>query len=195
MNDDLNIIWGPIRAIFEQSFTFGIIKQIVALAGIDITLLSDIRPVDGRGALLTFIDSLLKNMEQERKRQFVTICTEEILRRNEYVLTTLNNYLSRLGWIYYENNIIPVNIFDPSELPELPKEAHTDLIKAAIRLRDGDLSGAISAACGAVDSVTAKIYNEYGLGNPKDASFQEGVNRSFEAKKIIVNLRLLQNTS
>jgi hypothetical protein len=40
------------------------------------------------------------------------------------------------------------------------------------------LSGALSAACGAVDAVTTKIYAEKQLGDPGDASFQEKVKRS-----------------
>jgi hypothetical protein len=186
MNDDLNIIWGPIRVIFEKHFWFSVIKQIVALAGFDITLLSHLQPMKGntgasRGEMLTFIDSFIKDMEQERKRQFIIICTEEILRQKPDVLSELNSYLSRLGWVYHESYIIPIDIFDPGELPELPNEAHTDLIKAATRLRDGDLSGAISAACAAIDSVTGKIYSEKELGDIGNASFQERVNKSLRA--------------
>lgn len=49
-------------------------------------------------------------------------------------------------------------MLDISEIPELPEEAHTNLLKAATRFRNGDLSGALAAACGAVDAVTNKIY-------------------------------------
>ena len=53
-------------------------------------------------------------------------------------------------------------------------------MKAATRLRDGDLSGAVSAACAAVDAVTSKVYETKGLGDPGKASFQEKVSRSLE---------------
>src|ERR1700686_4254909 len=58
-------------------------------------------------------------------------------------------------------------------------------IKAAQRFRDGDLSGAISAACGAVDTVTSSVYRAAGLGDPGKASFQERCTRSLEARKVI----------
>jgi hypothetical protein len=70
-------------------------------------------------------------------------------------------------------------VLDPSELPELPKEAHEDLLKAVTRFRDGDLSGALAAACGAVDVVTTKIYTQKSLGDPEEASFQQKVKQAF----------------
>ena len=42
-------------------------------------------------------------------------------------------------------------------------------------MRDGDYSGAISSACGAIDAVTAEIYTQKGWGKPGKASFQERV--------------------
>jgi len=77
-----------------------------------------------------------------------------------------------------EGRIVQVGVLDISELPELSGEAHEDLLKAAIRLRDGDLSGAISAACGAVDTLTTRIYAEKQLGDSGSPSFQEKVKKS-----------------
>lgn len=52
------------------------------------------------------------------------------------------------------------------------------MVKAATKFRDGDLSGAISSACVAVDSVTANVYQVKNLGDPKSTSFQERCNKS-----------------
>ena len=60
-------------------------------------------------------------------------------------------------------------------------KAHEDIQKAASRLRDGDLSGSLSASCGALDSVTGAIYQEFGLGDHQNASFQERIKRSLKA--------------
>jgi len=59
------------------------------------------------------------------------------------------------------------------------------MVKAAQRFRDGDLSGAVSAACGAVDSVTTKVYFEQNLGDPGSASFQERCKRAVSARGVI----------
>jgi hypothetical protein len=61
-------------------------------------------------------------------------------------------------------------------------------VKAAQRLRDGDLTGAISAACGAVDSATVRIYELQGLGDPGLASFQERCKRAVEVTGVIPRL-------
>ncbi len=76
---------------------------------------------------------------------------------------------------------MPVEIFDVAELDDIPEEAHADIMKAASRMRDGDLSGSLSAACGALDSVTSAIYNAHNFGDPGKSSFQERVKKSIDA--------------
>ena len=72
-----------------------------------------------------------------------------MLRRQPQVEPNLRESLERLGWTLHEGNLVEVAVFDISDLPELPPDAHGDLLKAATRLRDGDLSGAVSAASAA----------------------------------------------
>jgi len=83
------------------------------------------------------------------------------------------------------NAVIPIEILDVTTLGELPSKSHADLTKAAQRLRDGDLSGAISSACSALDSVTSLIYTSAQIGDPTKASFQERCKRSLEAKGVV----------
>ena len=84
---------------------------------------------------------------------------------------------------------MPIEIFDISELKEIPDQAHEDIQKAASRLRDGDLSGSLSASCGALDSVTGEIYQEYDLGDHQKASFQERIKKSLNAINANNNLK------
>ncbi|MBU2568939.1 MAG: hypothetical protein KJ725_02685 [Gammaproteobacteria bacterium] len=94
----------------------------------------------------------------------------------------LKNYLSRFGWQCIDNKIIPIEILDSVDLTELDPLAREDLVKASTKFRDGDLSGAISSACAAIDSVTANVYQKKeGLGSVSDSSFQERCNKSLEA--------------
>jgi hypothetical protein len=127
-------------------------------------------------------------MPEDEKTRFLTIATEEVLRRRPSTSDVLKDFLSRLGWTVYNGTLIPLEILDLSELPELIKEARPDLAKASQRLRDGDLSGAISAACGAVDATTNMIYRQKDLGNPGEASFQERVANSLKRHGTIANL-------
>lgn len=79
-------------------------------------------------------------------------------------------------------------VLDPDDLPELPDASHQDLRKAAQRFRDGDLTGALSAACGAVDAATSQVYEEHHLGDPGKASFQERCKRAMTARGVVPEL-------
>lgn len=74
-----------------------------------------------------------------------------------------------------------MDVLDISELPELPPDARGELLKAAKRLRDGDLSGTVSAGSAAVDAVTSRIYQIKNLGDAGSASFQERIAKSLKA--------------
>lgn len=77
-----------------------------------------------------------------------------------------------MGWQFADGILIPIELLDVAELAELPDAARTDLVKAAARLRDGGLSGALAVACAAADPVTAAVYATRGLGPRQQDSFQ-----------------------
>jgi hypothetical protein len=134
-----------------------------------------------KNALISAVDQMYESMGVADRRRFLTVATEELLSEKPELQVLLEKYFARVGWKLQGGALVPVDVFDVGELAELPEGAHTDLMKAAVRLRDGDLSGAISAACGAVDSVTSELYSEHGLGNPTDDSFQKRIVRSLDA--------------
>jgi hypothetical protein len=63
--------------------------------------------------------------------------------------------VSRLGPL--EHHLIPLNLFDTAELANALDLPRVDLARAAQRFRDGDLGGAIAAACGAADSAVTVV--------------------------------------
>lgn len=186
--------WSALRAILENNFRFNDIKQIVGLGGLDLTHLMQFesKPNGGssRGQLMTGIDKELSTFDDVNKQHFVSIVTEEILQRKPEIEEQLSQYLSRLGWTVVSGVIIPLQLFDPHELAELPLGPREELLKAAQRFRDGDLSGAISAACGAVDHVTTRIYSDQNLGDPSKATFQERSRKASMACGAISELEL-----
>jgi hypothetical protein len=169
-----SIIWGIIRSFLRENVKFTTTKVILSYAGAD-TVTS---PTFDRDSLLDNTTRQFREMKPPEQEQFLRIVTEEILLRFPEMEPSLRYYLERLGWTLYEGKIVQFDVFDISELPELPEEAHTDLLKAATRFRDGDLSGALAAACGAVDAVTINIYAHKSLGDPGNASFQEKVTKA-----------------
>ncbi|HBP1920405.1 hypothetical protein HWN49_16230 [Pseudomonas aeruginosa] len=186
--------WGAIRpSLADHSFYD--IKTIVGLSGLDVGQLSHLVQVSGgmsggatKGQLMTAIDSAFGNMDVQDRLNFVTFVTEELLRRNPGVQEQLEEHLSRHGWGVVDNCLVLLELFDPTGLAQLLDAPRTDLLKAAQRFRDGDLSGAISAACGAVDTVTSAIYSECSLGDPTRASFQERCSRALEARKVLSDI-------
>ncbi len=179
--------WNAVRSLLQNEIFYDI-KDIAGLAGADLTQLSQLvqRPEGGasKGQLMTAIDGIFGNMDSAERVRFLRITTEELLSRKPDSEKQLHGYLTRLGWTLYDGKIIPVELLDISELPELPRAAQDDLVKASERLRDGDLSGAVSAACGAVDSVTSEVYLQKSLGDPGGASFQEKVNKSLKVQNV-----------
>jgi len=179
------IPWGPIRSSLTANFSFGSIKEIVGYADIDMSQLSHLEQKFQGGAsksqLLSAIDAQIGHMDANSSGVVVSIVCEEMLRRNPKLLNELERVLSRVGWKFSGTDLLPIEIFDVSELKEIPDNAHADIQKAARRLRDGDLSGSLSASCGALDAVTGSIYQEFGLGDPNNASFQERIKKSINA--------------
>ncbi|SMN02190.1 hypothetical protein SPONN_563 [uncultured Candidatus Thioglobus sp.] len=179
------IPWGPIRSSLTNNFSFSVIKEIVGYTSIDMTSLAHLEQKSKNGAsksqLLSAIDSQIGQMDVEESGRVASICCEEILSKNPGLSSELDRVLSRVGWKFSSANLLPIEVFDISELEVIPEKAHEDILKAASRLRDGDLSGSLSASCGALDSVTSLIYQEFDLGDPNSASFQERINKSIEA--------------
>jgi len=190
MQNNINITWNVLSMILEENFTFSNIKQIVGLSGFDRTILSDMAQKQGsggssKGQLINEIDKNINDFTLENKKHFINLLAEEILKRNPSLKAQIQEYLEKLGWQLVGNNIIPIEIFDLSELQELDENSHQDLLKAAVRFRDGDLSGAMTSICSSIDSLTNNIYNRYSLGNPNTSSFQERCNKSIQALNVL----------
>ncbi|MDP1931635.1 MAG: hypothetical protein Q8L60_09280 [Gammaproteobacteria bacterium] len=178
------IPWGPIRSSLATDFSFSDIKVIAGYADLDMSKLSHLEQKYQGGAtksqLLSAIDEQVGRMEDDQRSHVASICCEEMLRLKPAKINELERILSRVGWKFSGTTLLPVEIFDIAELQDIPELAKEDILKAASRLRDGDLSGSLSASCGALDTVTASIYNDYNLGDPTKASFQERIKRSVD---------------
>jgi len=183
--------WGAIRGVLPDNFRFGEIKAVAGCAGLDMPRMASIE-YDRSGIqrvsksqILSAIDGQVGEMEEQEIARFLRITTEEILRRKPALEPDLQESLERLGWTLHDRRLVEVAILDTSELPELPPAAQSDLLKAGARLRDGDLSGAVTSACASVDSVTSKIYETNSLGDPGKASFQEKVRKALGARSVL----------
>lgn len=186
------IPWGPIRSTLQAKFSFSSIKEIVGYTGIDMSQLAGLEQKSTGGAsksqVLSAVDKQIGSIDEATAARIAAICCEEMLRRKENLVAELDRVLSRVGWKFTDGTLLPIDIFDIEDIRELPLEAYNDLKKAGTRLRDGDLSGALSSSCSAVDSVTSVIYSKHNLGDPGKASFQEKVKHSIEALNVKIDL-------
>ncbi|CAM3344143.1 hypothetical protein [Paracidovorax anthurii] len=189
--DNVLRAWPAVRACLQE-FSFYDIKEVAGLAGFDVTATAHlVQKSQGgatKGQLMSAIDEQVAQMICPNRTHFLTILIEEILRRRPEAQDKLSEYLSRLGWSFVNQTLVPLSVFDVDILADTPDESRHDLLKAAQRLRDGDLGGAISAACGAVDAATSKVYDELGLGDPTKASFQERCRKAVLAKGVLIEL-------
>jgi len=184
--------WGPIASLLFELDSDDV-QHIVGLAGLapDWTLTGG-QTYSHKTRNRVYreqISKLYSELPDDKRQRFIVNVTKEIIKLNQSYRERLNEALQNIGWLLIEDRLIQIDILNPSDLLNLPKEAHADLSKAAERL-PSDVSGAISAACGAVDSVCAKIYEKYSLWNIGMASFQEKVNKAFDAVKVMENLEV-----
>jgi hypothetical protein len=193
-HSQLRQLWSVVRSILGgESFSFSTIKLIIGLSGADLTALAHLEQFSGRKSatksqLLSGVDTQVLSMDEPVLRRFICTVCERMLDEKPEIETSLLEFFRKLGWTFHQGQIVEVQVFDPSELPQLPPESHVDLLKAAARLRDGDLSGAISSACAAVESVTSSVYHARNLGNPNSASFQERVSSAFRELGVVAEI-------
>jgi len=190
----INQAWTAIRVVLQSEFSFYEIKELVGLAGMDLTELAHLVQKAGGGAskgqLMTAIDQSFARFVPDEKREIVSHLVQEVVSRRPDCKDRLEGYLARFGWGLLDDRVVPLTIFDPKDLEEITEAPRADLVKAAERIRDGDLSGAISAACAAVDTCTGAIYEEYQLGNVQNSSFQERCKKALDA---VGSLQLMED--
>jgi hypothetical protein len=117
--------------------------------------------------------------EVDRRRLLVNVA-RNLLEKKPESADRLNEALRRIGWMLVGNAIIRLEVLDPGDLDFVPKRARDDLVTAAERISTNP-AGAVTAACGAIDSVTEDIYQRYSLGDHRTASFEERVSKSLRA--------------
>jgi hypothetical protein len=120
-------------------------------------------------AMLT---SFAASEDPQQQRALDIVATRLFARRPEQVTRILEAH----GYALVQGHVVAALPLQTEETQFIPTVAHADLQKALNRLRGEGESGAISAACGAVDSVTSHLYQKHGLGDSGKASFSTKVN-------------------
>jgi hypothetical protein len=92
------------------------------------------------------------------------------------------------GYEYLEGTVVQTGLLDQREARFLPPSSASELAKAMKRLVDGDETGAITAACGAVDTLMQQLYAAHGLGDPANVAFAAKVNTAAQRIRIFEDM-------
>jgi hypothetical protein len=122
------------------------------------------------------VDRLFGELAPEAKQTALRILAERLVSKNVELEASVQEILGRHGFQFLSGSFVPVDVLDARESQYLPTTAGSEIARATARLVDGDESGAITAACGAVDLTTQALYRTHSLGDPGQVSFQAKVN-------------------
>jgi predicted nucleotide-binding protein len=97
---DILVVWGIIRGTLRDRFSFSQIKDIVGRAGLPVERLSHLtQGLRGasKGQLMDAIDGLVQELSVPQRETFVTLCIEDMIKRNNQVIDDLQ-ILNRHDW-------------------------------------------------------------------------------------------------
>jgi hypothetical protein len=179
--DELARLYGAIRSELNN-LSVQNIRNTVAAAGFDvsrITARSEARgevAMGSRAEVMPQIDKLFGEMAAGDKERTLNILAERLI--NERLTALLRQH----GFEFLNGSLMPVGMIDVRERQYLPPSAVAEIEKALSRLTGGDESGAITAACGAVDITTQSVYMlpALALGDPGQVSFSAKVNTGLQ---------------
>jgi hypothetical protein len=179
--------WGPIMAILRDVNDADLLLAVASGSGLIAPKLTGADAHSHKTrvrALLEWLAKVYDESDEEIRRRLAVNFSRELLRRRSTVEDQLRESLGAIGWQFLDGDIVPLEVLSPEDLASLPVASHHDLLKAAKRF-SYDPSGAVGAACGAVDGLTESIYALHSLGHPGEHSFQQRVKQSIKALKII----------
>ncbi len=152
------------------------IRNTAAAAGIDVTQITskaeERSGLGSRAEVMPAIDRLFGRMPQDKQEITLCILAEKLVPSNPKVQEILGKH----GYQFIEGSFIPIGILDARERQFLPTSSASEIARATARMVDSDYTGAITAACGAVDLATQAIYRAHNLGDSGQVSFQAKVN-------------------
>lgn len=150
--------------------------KVAAKAGMDTSKVPDVQsnpPVNN--ALFKAFEGL----SPEDKEIALPIIADGIIKYRPYEQEDLVHLLTQHGYEYIEGSFVRAAVADEREKGFIPPSAAEQISMAIGRLADGDEGGAVTSACGAVDTVTNALYEKQNWG-PAPNSFQAKVNSAFE---------------
>jgi len=185
--EEISRLYGALRSELNK-LSVQEIRNTVAAAGLDvsqITAKAEARSgLGSKAEVMPSVDRLFGELGASDKKTALCILAERLVARNAALETSVQEILGKHGFQFLQGSFVPVGTLDAREGKFLPRSAVSELARATSRLVAGDDSGAITAACGAVDLTTQEIYQSHNLGDPAQASFQTKVNTALKSLSV-----------
>jgi hypothetical protein len=167
------------------------IRAAAAAAGMDAARIPAASEASGgmgsRAEVTPALFQLFSELTPEAKERALPILADHVMARSEEAKERLTKLLEQHHYQFRNGGFLKIGVLDEREARHLPQTATSELAKAIDRLAGGDESGAITAACGAVDATTTALYERHNLGDP-GASFQTKVNTALDRLGIFEKL-------
>ena len=176
--------WGAVVAILVAVRRAEVALGTFGAAGFNIPIQQDGAHIQRITAYVAEAQPLYAGLNDQEKRRAVLamlLFLQRELAPQAQHLAQLDEILLNQGWRLINNTLVQVDVIDPGELARVVQPARDELVRAAGRLPT-DPTGAITAACGAIDTLTREAYRQHNLGDHGNDSFQQRVTRSLNAK-------------
>ncbi len=127
--------------------------------------------------LMAGVDAQFRRFSRDEKLRTVRILAQQMMEgRNEAVRESVAKLLREHGFHYLNGTFVPIDFFDERETQFLPPSSLSEISKAMSRLVQGDPGGALTSACGAVETAAADVYRAHPLRDfSREDSFQKKV--------------------
>lgn len=152
-------------------------RNIAAAAGIFVANIND--PYS-RAEVMSAIDNAFDALYEDAQEIALRIIAEKLVESNAKLSEKIQTLIGKHGYQFIDGNFVPVKMLDARESKFIPSSSAAEIARATSRLISGDYTGAITAACGAIDLLMQDIYKKNNWGDPGRVSFQAKVNTSLK---------------
>lgn len=191
--EEIKILYAALRSELNN-LSVQNIRNTAAAAGIDVTQITakaEARSgLGSRAEVMPAIDRLFGEMSTDGQETALLILAERLVTSSsDELASNVQKILGRHGYQFIDGAFIPIGILDARESQFLPTSSASEIARATARLIAEDYSGAITAACGAVDLLTQEVYKIYDLGDPGKVAFQAKVNTCLKHLSVFGQMR------
>ncbi len=162
-------LFGVLSSRCADAFGTGALGRVARAAGLDISIVTG-TDLNRRTPILGAMERSFHTLDDERQKIVLTVLATELF-KNEDAAGKTKEALAVHRFAFINGGFVRLDVLDPREAEFLPKTASSELATAIERLHRKDATGALTSACGAVDSVMQAVYQRYGLGDAGKVGF------------------------